>query len=65
MIEATQDNARCPRCGKAFHCGAQDAACECAQVQLTDALRAELQQRYTGCLCVACLHALQAGGAPA
>ncbi len=62
MTEAAQGNARCPRCGKAFHCGAQDATCECAQVQIDDALRAELQQRYVGCFCVACLRALQAAG---
>ena len=59
MIEIAQGNSRCPRCGKAFHCGAQGATCECTQVQLNDALRAELQQRYGDCLCVACLRALQ------
>ena len=64
MSEATQANARCPRCGKAFHCGAQDAMCECAQVQLIDALRTELQQRYVGCLCVGCLRAVQAEHVP-
>jgi hypothetical protein len=60
VIEAAQKNALCPRCGKAFHCGALDAVCECAQEQLTDALRAELQHRYEGCLCVTCLRALRA-----
>ena len=25
-------NAGCPRCGAAFHCGAREAACDCARV---------------------------------
>jgi hypothetical protein len=44
----------------AFHCGAREAACGCAQVKLDDTTRAEMQQRFEGCLCLACLRALQA-----
>ena len=57
------DNARCPRCGGSFHCGRQDARCDCAQVHLDDATRAALQRQFEGCLCVACLRAMQAEGA--
>ncbi len=42
-----------------FHCGAPEAACECAQVRLDDATLAELRQRFAGCLCKACLLAIQ------
>lgn len=58
------DDARCPRCGGAFHCGAQDPApCACSTLVLAPALQAALRQRYEGCLCVACLQSL-ANGAP-
>ena len=57
-------DARCPRCGGAFHCGAQDAApCACSTLTLAPELQAALRQRYEGCLCLACLQAL-AQGAP-
>ena len=45
MAEARGDNSRCPRCGAAFHCGAQDTACGCAQVRLDEATRAALKGR--------------------
>lgn len=47
---------RCPRCGGGFHCGAGDAEpCDCTTMPLDDATLADLRQRYTGCLCLACL----------
>ncbi len=46
----------CPRCGAAFHCGADDShACWCTQVRLDADQRGELAERYVGCLCPACL----------
>jgi len=49
-------DARCPRCGGAFHCGANDAApCACTAVKLDTAVLAALRERYDGCLCLACL----------
>ncbi len=64
MIDSATD--RCPRCGSGFHCGVQDAApCPCATVALSAGLQADLRQRYTGCLCGACLQALAAGAASA
>ncbi len=49
----------CPRCGAGFHCGAQQDRCDCFDLKLDDALRAELAQRYTDCLCLRCLRELQ------
>ena len=41
------------------------APCPCTAVTLPAALQADLRQRYTGCLCGACLRALAAGAAGA
>lgn len=57
--------ALCPRCGGRFDCGAQAGHCDCFDVQLGAALRAELAARYRGCLCLRCLRELQAGAPPA
>jgi hypothetical protein len=57
--------AQCPRCGGDFGCGALrlDQPCPCSTVTLAPALQALLRQRWSSCLCLACLGAL-AGGAP-
>jgi len=56
---ATPDDARCPRCGRGFHCGMNGAApCACTQLRLDEATLSELRARYRGCLCMQCLHAL-------
>lgn len=55
---------RCPRCGGGFHCGAADPGpCACTTLKLEAPLRAQLQGRWQGCLCLACLTALAAGAA--
>lgn len=47
---------RCPRCGGAFHCGADDPTpCPCTAFTLTATRLAELRRTYTGCLCLRCL----------
>jgi hypothetical protein len=47
---------RCPRCGRAFHCGMNDAApCACTTLALDASTLAALRERYAGCLCLACL----------
>ena len=51
---------RCPRCGGGFHCGAQDAHCDCFDLNIGPALRERLAREYLGCLCVRCLKELQA-----
>ncbi|WP_374436888.1 cysteine-rich CWC family protein [Inhella sp.] len=57
-MPSSTDNSRCPRCGGGFHCGAAEARCDCFELKLSPALRAELAQRYSGCLCLNCLHEL-------
>jgi len=56
--EAIAPNETCPACGEQFACGASLRGCWCAEVKLTDAVRAELRARYSGCLCRACLERL-------
>ena len=56
---------RCPCCGDSFHCGMHDAQpCACTAITLDAATLAQLRQRYSGCLCLRCLHALAATGPP-
>ena len=51
---------RCPRCGDAFHCGANDALpCACTTIALDAAMLASLRGRFAGCLCLNCLRELQ------
>lgn len=45
----------CESCGQAFACGATLAGCWCAEVKLTETVRAELRRRFQRCLCRACL----------
>jgi hypothetical protein len=55
---------RCPRCGGGFHCGAGGLGpCACAAVTLSAELQRTLRERYSGCLCLACLVALAQPGA--
>jgi hypothetical protein len=44
-------------------CGAALGQCDCFELHLSDALKAELAQRYTGCLCMDCLRELAASEA--
>jgi len=59
VAEPSEANARCPRCGGGFHCGAQEASCDCAGVSLDDAMRETVRLNFEGCLCIACLRELQ------
>jgi len=49
----------CQRCGVEFGCGG--SCCWCDEVALDPAVRSELQQQFTDCLCRACLEAAAAG----
>ena len=50
------DNAACPRCGGAFHCGAGEGWCACFGTRLGEALKRELAARWPGqCLCLRCV----------
>jgi hypothetical protein len=55
---------RCLRCGGGFECGANAGHCDCFDIHLTDALRAELSARYSDCLCLRCLRDVMAGANP-
>ncbi len=58
-MNATPPQDTCPRCGKAFVCGAAGPApCPCAGVTLSAALQAQLRRQYSGCLCLVCLSEL-------
>lgn len=54
---------RCPRCGGAFHCGANDPGpCACTTLKLDAATLARLSAEYHGCLCLRCLGELKHDG---
>lgn len=53
----------CPRCGGGFECGVNTGHCDCFDIRLSEAQRAEIAARWPGCcLCLACLRDL--GTAP-
>lgn len=55
------DTSRCPRCGRAFHCGVDDSGrCWCADLTLAPDALAALARQYRSCLCAGCLGALDA-----
>ncbi|MGH9861481.1 MAG: cysteine-rich CWC family protein [Candidatus Acidiferrales bacterium] len=54
----------CPACGEQFACGATLRGCWCAEVKLSEAARATLRERYSGCLCRDCLQRYAAGATP-
>ena len=56
--DAPMLDARCPRCGGGFECGAQAGHCACFGLRLGESLRAELARQYSGCLCLPCLREL-------
>jgi hypothetical protein len=45
----------CEGCGEPFICGASLTGCWCMKVMVTSEARARLRQRYTKCICRACL----------
>jgi hypothetical protein len=51
--EGTEET--CEACGGKFMCGATLAGCWCSEVKISEAARAELKQKYKGCVCRACL----------
>ena len=45
----------CQACGELFTCGATLTGCWCQEIELSEAVRAELRARFEGCLCRTCL----------
>ena len=60
IVPSLRPKQRCEACGQEFHCGASLAGCWCAEIELSEAVRAELRAKYRGCLCRACLEKTQA-----
>lgn len=53
----------CPACGESFACELSLAkGCWCTEVKLNDETRQQLRERYSGCLCRACLEQAELGG---
>jgi hypothetical protein len=63
VLPVLQEASVCEACGGEFACGAKLSGCWCAEVELSEAVRAELRLRYRGCLCRACLERFAAGAA--
>jgi hypothetical protein len=58
-------NAGCPRCGQAFHCGANDVApCPCGNFTLSQATAQRLREQFSSCMCMRCLAQLQTEALP-
>ena len=47
--------AACEACGKPFACELSASGCWCGAIELTDATRAEIREKYKHCLCPSCL----------
>ena len=45
----------CESCGQAFACELSLSGCWCSKVELSEAARARIREKYAGCLCSACL----------
>jgi uncharacterized protein (UPF0212 family) len=51
----------CPRCNSSFECKVGDIPhCRCYTVKLNDDERDFIAQRFTDCLCAACMQAMKA-----
>lgn len=62
--EPAAAESRCPRCTEAFGCGMNGPApCPCTGLTLNATLQRALRERYSGCLCLRCLHVLAQGAA--
>ena len=52
----------CGACSESFECGARAGSCWCSEISLSEPLRAELRERFKGCLCRACLEKFSEAG---
>ncbi|HOZ80400.1 MAG TPA: cysteine-rich CWC family protein [Ferruginibacter sp.] len=54
MCKHEQKN--CPRCGEGFECKVGDIAhCQCSSIHLSEAETKYISDKYTDCLCAACM----------
>ena len=61
VLPSLKEPSVCEACGGEFVCGASLAGCWCAEVKLSEAVRAGLRARFKNCLCRACLEGYAAG----
>jgi hypothetical protein len=54
-LAALENPSPCEACGEAFTCGASLTGCWCMKVRVSGEARARLRERYTKCICRACL----------
>lgn len=60
-IRDIQDNKTCSRCGVKFHCMVENIAdCHCNQQVIKEEIVRVLHEKYSDCLCEACLIELTA-----
>ena len=50
----------CPACGNAFACEINLQGCWCSEVKVSQSTLQAVRDKYTGCLCRACLEAAEA-----
>ncbi len=55
ISERWRTPSKCEACGNEFACGAKLSGCWCSEIKLSAETRADLGERYSGCLCRACL----------
>lgn len=54
------ENKTCIRCNKNFECKVGNVLeCQCNQIQLSYNEKAFIENKYTDCLCIDCLHILK------
>jgi hypothetical protein len=50
----------CPRCGAGFECKTGDIGhCQCSIIQLSETETTFIADKYTDCLCAACMKAMK------
>lgn len=60
MLPVLQKAQVCEGCGEPFACDLSLAqGCWCGEVKLSEQTRQELRDRYSGCLCCACLESAE------
>lgn len=55
VLPQYREQIACEKCGELFACGATLSGCWCQDIELTEAVRADLRTRYARCLCRTCL----------
>lgn len=54
-VDVENEKKVCDSCGIAFGCGANSDGCWCTELTLTESQAANIQAKFTDCLCPTCL----------